>query len=123
MAEQTQSGTASSSNGEKLATVLKNLNWPTVVLIALTGGGNWFATLENRGQIDYTRERVFRQVQDLHDSISEFEKRQKEMLSGIESSLKNQTQILDNQNKTMQSDTKMLEQLHRFAQNYKNPEP
>ena len=109
-------------NGEKLANLVKNLNWPTVALIALTGGGNWLATLQNRSEIDYSRDRVFRQVQDLHDALGEFEKRQKTLLEAIETALKNQTRILDNQNKTMESDTKLLEQLHRFTQNYNNPE-
>ena len=59
---------------------LKTLNWPTVILILVTGGGNWLTTVGNRNQIDYTRDRVFKQVQDLHDAIEEFEKRQKEIL-------------------------------------------
>lgn len=117
--QQQQTG---ATNGDKLGKILQNMNWPTVALIALTGGGNWFATLENRNQIDYSRDRVFRQVQDLHDSLEEFEKRQKQMLEGLETSLKNQTQLLAGQNKAMESDTKILEQLQRFTQNYKNPE-
>jgi len=98
------------------------LNVTTLLLVALTGGGNWVATLQNRTEIDYSRDRVFRQVQDLHDGLEDFEKRQKQVLEGIEASLKNQAQILANQNKTMEADTKMLEQLHRFTQNLKNPE-
>ena len=110
------------TNGEKLANVIKNLNWPTVILIIFTGGGNWLATLQNRSEIDYSRERVFRQVGELHSSLAEFENRQKQVLEGIERSLKNQEQILATQNKVMESDTRILEQLHRFTQNYKNPE-
>jgi|SRR5262245_42272442 len=92
----------SSSNGEKLANVIKNLNWPTVVLILFTGGGNWFATLQNRGEIDYSRERVFRQVQDLHNSVNEFEARQKQALEGIQNTLKNQIQVLSNQKEILE---------------------
>ena len=91
-------GESQNSNGEKIANLVKNLNWPTVALIALTGGGNWFATLQNRGQIDYGREQVIRQVNDLHNSVEDFEKRQKS--------------VLENQNAMMRNDTDVLNQIH-----------
>jgi hypothetical protein len=75
------------SNGS-VAKILENLNWPTVVLIAITGGTNFLATKDNGGQIQYQREVVVRQVADLHNALDDFEKRQK--------------LILDNQNKLME---------------------
>lgn len=72
-----------SSNSNGLAG-LKNLNWPTVILILVTGGGNWFATQNNRGQIDYGREQVIRQVNDLHRALDDFEQRQKRELKLLE---------------------------------------
>jgi hypothetical protein len=59
---------------------IKNLNWPTVVLILFTGGTNWLATKDNGTQIQYQREQVVREVHDMHSQIEEFEKRQKDML-------------------------------------------
>src|SRR5215510_13154083 len=99
--------------GKKLAESLGSVNIPTIILIILTGGGNLISSLQNRGEIDLSRERVFRQVDELHSSLTEFEKRQDKVLEGIERSLKNQEQILASQNKVMESDTRILEQLHR----------
>jgi hypothetical protein len=101
---------------------LKNLNWPTVILILVTGGGNWFATQNNGAQLQYQREQVFRQVHELHDSLKDFEDRQRQTLVGIEQSLKNQTLMIDGQNKVMASQSTILEHLKHFAQNYRNPE-
>jgi|SRR5215467_2901548 len=98
------SGDQQASNGEKLAKVLHNLNWPTVALIALTGGGNWLQSLQNRNDLDYTREKVFRQVQDLHDGLSDFEKRQRHML--------------ENQNAMMQNDTNVLNEIHQIVKRF-----
>jgi hypothetical protein len=67
------------SNGS-LTKALENLNWPTVVLIAITGGTNFLATKDNGGQIQYQREVVVRQVADLHNALDDFEKRQKQIL-------------------------------------------
>jgi hypothetical protein len=85
------------SNGS-LTKVLENLNWPTVVLIAITGGTNFLATKDNGGQIQYQREVVVRQVADLHNALDDFEKRQK--------------LLLDNQNTTIQLNTEILNKIH-----------
>jgi hypothetical protein len=66
----------------------KTLNWPTVILILVSGGTNWFATHQNSGSIDYGREQVIRQVNDLHSVLDDFEKRQGQ-------ALENQKAIID----------------------------
>jgi hypothetical protein len=86
-----------SGNGDKMASLVSNMNWPTVALIALTGGGSIFTSLSNRSQIDEGRAQVVRQVADLHNSLEDFERRQKQMLDGIHDSLNNQTVMLSNQ--------------------------
>jgi len=45
---------------------LKNLNWPTVILILITGGGNFLATQNNSSQRQYQLDRAIDQIQDLH---------------------------------------------------------
>lgn len=85
------------SNGTSaLAKLLNQLNLPTLALILITGGGNWFAT---KSTSDEQRAIVVRQVKDLHDALDDFEKRQKSVLE-------NQSRILDNQ-------TRMLQEIHK----------
>jgi hypothetical protein len=87
----------SNGNGNKAAKIMENMNWPTVALIALTGGGSIFTSLSNRTQIDSGREQVIRQVSDLHNNWDDFERRQKQMIDGIHDSLNNQTVMLSNE--------------------------
>jgi hypothetical protein len=88
---------SSNDNGQRAAKIMENMNWPTVALIALTGGGNLLSSWQNRSQIDTGREQVIRQVSDLHNSLDDFERRQKQMLDGIHDSLNNQSAMLNNQ--------------------------
>lgn len=74
-----------SANGSSaLAKLLNQLNLPTLALILITGGGNWFAT---KSTSDEQRTIVVRQVRDLHEALDDFEKRQKQILD-------NQAEIL-----------------------------
>lgn len=76
---------------------LKQLNWPTVVLILVTGGGNFLAGQQGRYQLSYEQQEAITKVREIHQELDDFE-------SGIKASLNNQTQILKNQ-------TLILEQL------------
>jgi hypothetical protein len=71
-----------------LAKLLHQLNLPTLGMIMLMGGGNFFATKttsdEQRGDIL----RAIREVHELHEALDDFEKRQKQALD-------NQNQILE----------------------------
>jgi hypothetical protein len=89
------------SNGASLKD-LKDLNWPTLILILVTGGGNFFATAQNSKQVSEDTYRALGQIRDLHDALDEFETRQKKILEGIGQSLNNQTTILANQNKVLE---------------------
>jgi hypothetical protein len=108
---------------------LKNLNWPTLILILVTSGGNSFVTTQNSQQRGYEIQRALHEIHEIHQAMDGFEERQKEnleraiaSLSNQASMLKNQTDILDAQNKTMESQSRILERLQRFANNFKNPE-
>jgi uncharacterized protein YllA (UPF0747 family) len=50
---------------------LKNLNWPTVILILITGGGNFLATQNNSGQRQYQIDRAIEQIRELHDALDD----------------------------------------------------
>src|ERR1700757_2741703 len=96
-----------SSNGRPANGIdLKNLNWPTVILILVTGGGNLWATHENSTQRQYQVDQALQQIRDLHNALDDFETRQKKLLEGIDTGLKNQTQMLKNQNE-------ILEEFHK----------
>ena len=57
---------------------LKNLNWPTLILILVTGGGNWFATTQNSQQRGYELERALSEIHDIPGLMDEFKRKQQE---------------------------------------------
>jgi hypothetical protein len=86
----------------------KGLDWPTLILILVTGGGNFFATSKNSSERQFEQEQALRQIRELHASLDDFESRQKEELTRIAEVLKNQTTLLDNQ-------TRALEELRKSS--------
>jgi hypothetical protein len=105
--------TAAPSNGKQpnsqagsiaaLSDVAKNMNWPTLILIIVTGGGNWFSNQQNTSQLRTDQYHAYQQVQELHNNLDDFEKRQKTLLQNMDQSLRNQTQMLKNQSDILTS--------------------
>lgn len=79
------------NNTTALAKLLNQLNLPTLLLIAVTGGGNLLATKQTG---DEGRAEAIRQIRDLHNALDEFEKRQKTVLDNQEQILRNDSTIL-----------------------------
>jgi hypothetical protein len=84
--------------------ILNGLNWPTVVLIALTGGTNFLATnkAEHSNTVEMERARV--EVHQIHSSLDDFEKYMRQ-------SFDNQNKILENQTRVMQGQNQILAEL------------
>jgi hypothetical protein len=84
------------------------LNWPTVILILLTGGGNFLAT--NRAEQTSTTEmeRARNEVHQIHQSVDDFEK-------GMKASFENQNRILANQTRMLETQQSILSELHGGA--------
>jgi hypothetical protein len=57
---------------------LKHLNWPTVILILVTGGVNWFATTQNSQQRGYELQRALSEIHDIPGLMDEFKRKQQE---------------------------------------------
>jgi hypothetical protein len=80
------------SSGDKM------IQFGILVLVGLSGLGNWVATNNNasetRTQVNVAREQAFRDLRDLHNALDDFEKRQKAILD-------NQQQMLDNQGRIL----------------------
>jgi hypothetical protein len=76
----------------------KAIQFGILVLVGLSGLGNWVATNNNGGetrtQVNVAREQAFRDLHELRDALDDFEKRQKAVLE-------NQQQILDNQGRIL----------------------
>ena len=118
-------GDASAPSGKNGLSMeaLKSLNWPTVILILVTGGGNFLATQNNSSQRQYQVDRAIEQVRELHQALDETDRRQRDYLTKVENllsndkqeigqlgtALSNQTQMLENQNKVMKLQTQILE--------------
>jgi hypothetical protein len=83
----------------------KAIQFGILVLVGLSGLGNWLATNNNasetRAQVNVAREQAFRDLREMHDALDDFEKRQKAVLEGLALSAKNQQQMLDNQGRIL----------------------
>jgi hypothetical protein len=93
-----------SKNGNSttaLAKLLNQLNLPTLALVLLTGGGNWFKTQNTGDEQRIEIHRAIQQVHELHDALQETEKRQR-------TALNNQLQILEH-------DAVLLREVHDIA--------
>jgi hypothetical protein len=71
------------------------LNWPTLILILLTGGGNFFAVQKNSSERQFEQERAYKQISELHAALDDELKR-------IATILKNQETLLQNQERALQ---------------------
>jgi hypothetical protein len=100
-------------NGNGIVTLLatlarsgdKMIQFGILVLVGLSGLGNWLTTNNNanetRTQVNVAREQAFRDLRDLHNALDDFEKRQKAVLEGLQVSARNQQQMLDNQGRIL----------------------
>jgi hypothetical protein len=84
----------SSSSTDNVSKMLSTLNWPTVVLIALTGGGNFLLTNQKNNVNKEELEKAIRQIRDLHDAIDQTDKRQKTAIDALETLGNQNNQIL-----------------------------
>jgi len=73
------------------------LNWPTVVLIIASGGGNWLATQHSGAELGAEQQQAIRQIRELHGTVDDFEGRQKQELDRMNELLRNQATMLQNQ--------------------------
>lgn len=99
------------SNG--IGKIVANMNWPTVALICLTGGGNWLATQGGNQQNQYGIERARQQVDEMYKKIDEFEDRQKENSKNVIQSLSNQSKLLESSNNLMKLHNELILEVHR----------
>jgi hypothetical protein len=90
-------GTAAAS---KLS-ALKDLNWPTLILVLFTGGANMLTTQKNSSEREYQVDQAVRQIRELHEALDDFQKRQK--------------QQLDNTNQLLEHDTELLREVHAIS--------
>jgi hypothetical protein len=99
--ENTNSG--KQNNGSKLA----KLDWPTLVLIALTGGGNFLANQQGKSQLSYEQQEAIAKIREIHTELDKFER-------GMETSLNNQSQLLNNQTLMLQDQAELLAEMHKL---------
>jgi len=79
-----------------------SLNWPMVAMIIASGGINLLSTTQNGTQVREDQERAYRRVQQMHQAMDDFEKRQ--------------AKALENQNTIMKNDTELLNQIHAIVE-------
>jgi hypothetical protein len=93
-----QNGNGGIGNAKKMP-----LDWPTLVLILVTGGGNFLANQQGRNQLSYEQQEAIAKIREIHGDLEHFE-------TGMKTSL-------TNQNKMMETDAALLNEIHRIAKN------
>ena len=78
-------------------TAPKKTDWPTVILVIITGLGNFSVSVTNSTQRQADAVHAFHQIDTLHSSLDEFESRQKAELDSLDTSLRQQATMLRNQ--------------------------
>ena len=78
------------------------LNWPTLILVLLTGGSNIVATAQKASQLSYEQHEAIQKIRELHQNLDGFEDRQKAELDAINTGLRNQQQMLENQKRALE---------------------
>jgi len=86
------------ANNKGNSSILSTLNWPMVVLILATGGGNLLATRQAEQVNTSEMERARNEVHQIHDSLDDFEKYMKISFDNQNKILEGQTHLLQVQN-------------------------
>lgn len=100
------------TNGQKngssaLAKLLNQVNLPTLALILLTGGGNFFQGIQLGHEGHEERDRALREIHQLYGRINDFEERQ-------EKSLANQKVIIESNAEQVRNQTELLNKQHEL---------
>jgi len=77
------------------------LSWPTVALIIASGGLNLLGTHQGNTQLSGEQQEGLRRIRELHSELDDFKRWQ--------------DQALDNQQRMLQSDSKLLAEIHEIA--------
>jgi hypothetical protein len=106
----TEPGSAPSNSGRNGTTLdqLKNLNWPTVVLILISGGSNLFQTQQGNTEI----QQAVREIHLVYNKIDEFEDRQKALIVSSKDLAESNSVQLKNQLAMLQKADQQLGQLN-----------
>lgn len=96
-----------------IAKMLGQLNMPTLIVILLSGGGNWFATKQTSDESRHETDRAITEIHELHKALIDFENRQKDTLSRTGEALTNQEQMLRNQTRMLDNQMSVLQQIKK----------
>ena len=94
----TENGSGSSNTGNSK----KPLDWPTLVLILVTGGGNFLAGQQGKNALSYEQQEAIAKIRDLH--------------AELETSQNRQLKVLENQQRILENDAVLLKELHDMVQ-------
>jgi hypothetical protein len=119
-----EEGANASGNGNAknaaLAKLLNQLNIPTLVLILLTGGGNFFQGVQLGQEGHEERDRALREIHQLYGRISDFEDRQQKSLDNQKEIIKSNTEQVKNQTELLKSQQELLQLMHKTQQRFLN---
>lgn len=78
------------------------INWATVVLVVVTGGGNWLQTKTSNDFNAQEIQRATNEIHDLYPKLMEALRNQQTMLASDSKELQNQGLILENQRRILE---------------------
>ena len=99
---------ANNSRGQQF----KDLNWPTVILLLLSGGANFLVTDHGNRELSYEQQEALGKIRELHAAIDDFEQRQKHTLENQTAMMRNDAELL----KETHAIVKRLEEFRHYDQ-------
>ena len=97
---------------------LKNLNWPTVILIVLTGGGNWLTANHNAGT---NRQEIEAALDHINENYRQA-RENNEILKTLKPQIQHAIDQIQDMHRDLDDKMKILRELKEWSQNFKNPE-
>lgn len=95
---------------------LKNLDWPTLILVLATGSVNLLNTNSNSNARSYQLDRALTQIQELHSALDTTDSRQRQAIDHFTKLIEGQNRIMGSQSKILENDTIMLKEVHDLLQ-------
>ena len=94
----------------------------TLAAVILGAIGSFWQGEKISSQAVADRDRAIRQIAELHSTLTDWQARQKKTVENIMEILDKQSALLRSQSQVLDNQQRILTELHRAQQNWKNPE-
>jgi hypothetical protein len=112
---------ANNANGtaKAISKLISQINVPTLVTILAMNGWGIKTTEQTSKERETQIYHALDQIRDLHRSLDDFERRQKQTVENVSAVLSGQAQTLKNQTQLLQNQQQILNDLNKWQQDIK----